>query len=158
MHSFFCYQSMWKPISTVLNKGISLIHLSWNPKLRKKIARETHGEASFCLISFDDTKMGLFTSHFKNDEQLRTIAWSKGTFKKSRGVHRSLLEKYIIRIRGVNLSPETMKTRLLNPIFLINLLTMASAKGFDRQESSRTDFCARILIGLEISRKQLFYA
>ena len=32
---------------------------------------------------------------------------------------------------------------------------MASAKGFDRQESPRTDFCARILIGLEISRKQL---
>ena len=35
----------------------------------------------------------------------------------------------------------------LNPIFFINLLTMASAKGFDR-----------ILIGLEILRKQLFYA
>ena len=39
-----------------------------------------------------------------------------------------------------------------------NLLTMASTKGFDRQESPRTVFCARILIGLEISRKQLFYA
>ena len=51
-----------------------------------------------------------------------------------------------------------MKTRLLNPIFFINLLTMASAKGFDRRESPRTDFCARILIGLEILRKQLFYA
>ena len=49
-----------------------------------------------------------------------------------------------------------MKTRLLNPIFFMNLLMMASAKGFDRQESPRTDFCARILIGLEISREQLF--
>ena len=32
---------------------------------------------------------------------------------------------------------------------------MASAKGFDCQESPRTVLCARILIGLEISRKQL---
>ena len=42
---------------------------------------------------------------------------------------------------------------LLNRIIFVNLLTMASTKGFDRH-----DFCARILIGLEFSRMQLFYA
>ena len=35
-----------------------------------------------------------------------------------------------------------MKTRLLNPIFFINLLTMASAKGFDPGESSHSFLCS----------------
>jgi len=51
-------------------------------------------------------------------------------------------------------SPETWK-RLLNPIFPIYLFDDGFSKGFESQETPRTDFCADICIGLEISKKQL---
>ena len=44
-----------------------------------------------------------------------------------------------------------MKTCLMNPIFLIICLTLASAKVFDSQETAYKDFCACILNGLNFT-------